>query len=422
MSAIETLGIALPNLMVEAVVAPDDPDHLHLHTWNGRRVTTASRLEHGGASYTPLKLASGVVQLVRFAPPSLPFGSATALNSSLRDFVSTYARLQPEAANLLLAFVLATWFCDVAPVAPVLYLCGPDDAVSTVLRLLGAVCRRAVLLGDIDLGGLATFPNGLGATLLLNQKSLGRRVRRILLASTQRHFSVLRGVGRLDVYGARAFACEDFPLEQGGIMVSLTPAQDPPPFLVDTDEQHISQEFQAKLLRYRMVHYRDVRDCKGDYKAFVPEMRQEARTWLAPICDCPELSESVFEEILRQSREAAGARLADPKCVVTEAALFFCHKPDTAYFFVGDLAETANLLLKGRHEESNLSAKGAGLILRELGLHGERVAEGYKVALSDAARQRIHRLAHDFQVASLQDGMRRCRFCSREVAASKHVQ
>jgi len=47
MSAIETLGVALPNLMVEAVVTPDDPDHLHLHTWNGRRVTTTSRLEHG---------------------------------------------------------------------------------------------------------------------------------------------------------------------------------------------------------------------------------------------------------------------------------------------------------------------------------------------------------------------------------------
>jgi hypothetical protein len=192
--------------------------------------------------------------------------------------------------------------------------------------------------------------------------------------------------------------------------------------LVDEDEQHISQEFQAKLLRYRMVHYRDVRNCKSDYKAFVPEMRQEARTWLAPICDCPELSRSVFEEIARQSQEAAGARFSDPKCLVTEAALFFCHRPDTAHFFVGELAETVNLLLQGRHEEPSLSAKGAGLILRGLGLHGERVAEGYKVALSEAVRQRIHRLAHDFQVASLQDSVRRCRFCSRAMAASKQIQ
>jgi len=308
------------------------------------------------------------------------------------------------------------------PVAPVLYLFGSDDAVSTVLRLLGGVCRRAVLLGDIDLGGLATLPAGLSATLLVNQKSLGRTVRRILLASTRRHFFVLRGVGRLDVYGARALACEEFPLEQRGLTVSLTPAQDPPPFLGDTEEQNISQELQAKLLRYRMVHYRDVRNHKSDYKAFIPEMRQEARTWLAPIRDCLELSRSVFEEILRQSQEAAGARFIDPKCLVTEAALFFCHKPDTAHFFVGELAETVNLLLQGRHEESNLSAKGAGMILRELGLHGERVAEGYKVALTDAVRLRIHRLVHDFQVASVQDGVRRCRFCTGKTPASKQIQ
>ena len=52
--------------------------------------------------------------------------------------------------------------------------------------------------------------------------------------------------------------------------------------------------------------------------------------------------------------------------MVAEAALFFCHKPDTAHFFVGELAEKVNALLTGRHEESQLSAKGVGLVLREL--------------------------------------------------------
>jgi hypothetical protein len=422
MSAIETFGVALPKLIMESVIVPCHPGQLQLHTWNGRRVTTTSQIEHGGSAYTPMKLASGVGQFVRFAPPSLPFGSTSALVLSLRDFFSTYARPRPEAADLLVAFVLATWFCDVTPVAPVLFLFGPDDTVGTVLRLLGAVCRRAILLSDIDLGGLARLPSGLGATLLLNQKNLGRNVRRILLASTRRHFCVLRGAGRLDVHGARAFSSEDVPLEQPGLTVSLTSAQDPPPFLVDADEQHISQEFQAKLLRYRMVHYREVRNCKMDNNALVPEMRQEAHTWLAPICDCPELRKPVFEEILRQSREAAGARFFDPNCVVTEAALFFCHKPNTTQFFVGDLADTANLLLQGRHEDPNLSAKAAGSTLRKLGLYGGRVAAGYKVVLTDGVRQQIHRLAHDYQVASVQDGVRRCRFCTGKMAASKKIQ
>jgi hypothetical protein len=156
-----------------------------------------------------------------------------------------------------------------------------------------------------------------------------------------------------------------------------------------------------------------------DCSAFVPEMREEANAWLAPIFDCRELSKSVFEEILRQSREAAGARFFDPKCLVAEAALFFSHKPDVAHFFVGELAEKINDLLQGRHEESKLSAKKVGLVLRELGLPGERVVEGYKVVLTDVVRERIHHLAFDYQVLALEDGVRRCHYCREECAARR---
>ena len=153
MSAIETFGEAVPGLMLESVVDPDHPDHLRLHTWNGRRTTTTCRVEHGGVSYLPKTLGGGLVQSVRFAPPSLPFGSTTKVISSLRDFLSSYVHLQPEVADLLVAFALSTWFCDCMPVAPVLYLFGPDGVVSQVLRLLGCLCHRPVLLGDVDFEG-----------------------------------------------------------------------------------------------------------------------------------------------------------------------------------------------------------------------------------------------------------------------------
>src|SRR5664280_2552903 len=120
--AIETFGEAVPGLILESVVDPDHPGHLLLHTWNGHRTTTERKIEHGGVSYIPKTLARGLAQSVRFAPPSLPFGSPAKVISSLRDFLSTYARLQPEVADLLVAFALATWFCDCMPVAPVLCL------------------------------------------------------------------------------------------------------------------------------------------------------------------------------------------------------------------------------------------------------------------------------------------------------------
>ena len=226
--------------------------------------------------------------------------------SSLGDFLSTYARLQPEVADLLVAFGLATWFCDCMSVAPVLYLFGPESAVSQVLRLLGCFCRRPVLLGDVDFEGLSTLPSRLGATLLINQRDLGRRVKRSLLASNRRHFCLARGRKRLDLYGAKAFSCADSRGDEHGLRASVPPAQDRLPFLTDSEEQIITQSFQARLLRYRMVHYETVRDREVDCSSVVPEMREEASTWLAPISDCGELLKSVFEEILRQSRNLPG--------------------------------------------------------------------------------------------------------------------
>ena len=420
MSVIKTFGEAQAGLLLESVVDPDNPENLVLHTWNGRRTATAGKVEHEGISYLPKKLASGLAQSVRFAPPSLPYGSTMKVISSLGDFLSTYARLQPEVADLLVAFGLATWFCDCMSVAPVLYLFGPESAVSQVLRLLGCFCRRPVLLGDVDFEGLSTLPSRLGATLLINQRDLGRRVKQSLLASNRRHFCLVRGRKRLDLYGAKAFSC-GFSGEHG-LRASVPPAQDRLPFLTDSEEQIITQSFQARLLRYRMVHYETVRDREVDCSSVVPEMREEASTWLAPISDCGELLKSVFEEILRQSRELAGARFFDPKCVVAEAALFFCHKLDAAHFFVGELAEKINDLLQGRHEESKLSPKKVGLLLRELGLHGERVAEGYKIILTDVCRERIHKLAFDYRVPTLEDGLCRCRHCRQEKAASQTLQ
>jgi len=419
---VRTFGEILRGMVVESVTDPDRPDRLRLHSWNGRQITTTRKLKHEGVAYISQQFAGGLVKTVRFAPPSLSFGSTLKLISSLRDFLTTHARLRPEVVDLLVAFALATWFCDCMPVAPVLHLFGPENEVSQVLRLLGCICRRPVLLGDVDLAGLGKLPDRLGATLLIRQRDLGRRVRRTLLASTRRHFCVVHGRGRLDLYGARAFSCEGSQTDDGGLKASLSPAQDPLPILTDAQETAIAQSFQSRLLRYRMTHHKEVREQEVDCSAFVPEMREEARTWLAPIYDCPELTKPVFEEILRQSREAAGARFFDPRCVVAEVALFFCHKPGTKHFFIGELAEKVNVLLTGRHEESNLSAKQVGLVLRELGVHGERVAEGYKVGLTDVVRQRVHQLAFDYRVLSAEDGVRRCRFCPERVAASKRIQ
>ena len=412
-SVVQTFGEVLSRLMVESILDPDHPNRLCLETWDGCKAKTTPRVEHQGMTYVAGPVARGLMQAVRFPPASRSFGSAEKLISPMLEFLAKYSRVLPDAGSMLVAFALTSWFTDCAPLTPVLYLFGPKNAVRLVLRLLACMCRRPVLLADLDLAALATLRGQLGATLLINQRQLDRRVTRALLAANYRHFHVARGKGWLDLHGAKAFSCDGWPESECGVRVSLSPAQDPLPLLTDAEELMITQDFQARLLRYRMVYYARVRGAEIDCSGFVPAMRDEAHTWLAPICDCPELSQSVLEGLLRQSREAAGARFFDPKCMAIEAALFFCHKGDTEHFFVGELAETVNRLLQGRHEDSELSERKVGQLLRDLGIYGERVTKGYKIALTDAVRERIHQLAHAYQVLPVQNGVSRCGHCSK---------
>ena len=92
-----------------------------------------------------------------------------------------------------------------------------------------------------------------------------------------------------------------------------------------------------------------------DCSSFAPELREQARSWLAPIASSSELSDCIFQRLSQQSHEAAGVRYFDPRCLVAEAAFDYCHMKDKTHFFVGELAVAVNALLKGYHEGKSSS-------------------------------------------------------------------
>lgn len=418
---IPIFGAALPNLMIESVVDPDHSNQLLLHTWDGRKDPTMATISYRSSKYIPASISGGLANAVRFPRTSKAFESAGKLTASTQEFLSRYVCLAPDETALLIAFAFASYFVDCLPVAPVLILFGPDDEAGLVLRLLGCLCRRPVLLGDIDIAALATLPSQLDATLLINQRNLSPRVMRILLASNNRHFCIARGKGHLNCFGAKAFSADPEFGNRIGLHLSLSPAPDALLRLTDTAEKEIASDFQAKLLRYRMVNYGRVRDAKIEFGNFVSGMRDEVHAWLAPLADCPDLCESVTNSLLQKNRDFEGNRISsDDRCLVAEAALFFCHKKNSDHFFVGELAECVNVLLKGRHEDRVLTDKKVGLLLSAIGVRGERVVRGYKIVLTESVRQQIHGIARAYQVLSVQDRVRRCEHCS-DIAIKKAV-
>jgi len=307
-------------------------------------------------------------------------------------------------------------------ISPELCIHGPHASVNQVLRILGCCCRRPALLGNVDVNALATLPTGLHTTLLFSQRHLGVRLKKVLASSNRRHFAVCSGTRLLDLHGAKAYAGSRPATEEPAVQVNVSPSLNFIPALSDKDEQLISHMFQAMLLRYRMEKYNIVRDLDVNYGELIPEMRDQARAWLAPLFGFDPLRSVVYRHLLLQSREMEENAYSDLRCLVLESALFFCHSKDIQGFFVRDIAEKVNVLLKGRHEERTISNRSIGSILRELGIYGKRCAKGYHVLLTRATREQIHRLARDYRVLSVRnDPPGPCKRCASE-SRSERIQ
>ncbi len=339
-----------------------DPNHgaLLLHTWDGQKSATSAAVQHQGITYLPGWVGNGLVQAVRFPTTSKSVDSPAKLILAIKAFLSRYMDLERQHLDLLLAFVLASWFVDCFQIAPVLSLLGPENEVGLILRLLGCLCFRPVLLGDLDFAALRTLPDHLRATLLIHQRNLDRRVKRVLIASNNRHFRVARGKRVMSIYGARAFYSDSRTPDDAGLSLSIYPAQRPTPPLTDLEEHEIADDFQARLLAYRMVHHGRVREAQLDGYKF--SSADQMRTWLAPIVGFPELRKSVLELLAERSADLAGSRFYDAKCLVAEAALMFCHRKGTEHFFVAEATEKVNDLLLGRHADFTLEDRKGGFI------------------------------------------------------------
>lgn len=97
---------------------------------------------------------------------------------------------------------------------------------------------------------------------------------------------------------------------------------------------------------------------------------------------------------------------------MVEALLAECHE-NKASATIADVAELANAVLFGRHDDRELSPKAVGAIVREqLGLTTKRTASGYIVSLNDQVKQKVHDLIAMLALPTLMPN-RSCSWCNR---------
>ena len=138
------------------------------------------------------------------------------------------------------------------------------------------------------------------------------------------------------------------------------------------------------------------------------------KTWLAAIREGSDVDQSVRHAFAEAAMSRA-MRFEDPKFLVIECALMFCHKKDAKQFFVRELAERVNDLLVGRHAGFQVEDRKVGSVLNDLGIQKRRVTKGFRVDLTQETRQRIHRLAFAYRVLSVQSDMNGCAECQNKI-------
>ena len=141
------------------------------------------------------------------------------------------------------------------------------------------------------------------------------------------------------------------------------------------------------------------------------EVRVLARVLGACLVDTPALQAGLLTLIKGRVQQAEADRWLDVRCVAIESLLAECHGDQQDRAYAGQLARTAGTILKGRGGRETFEPKLMSSLLRSLGFSLKRDANGFAIRLTDDIRRRIHTLARDFEVATVQDGVARCKHC-----------
>lgn len=412
-------GTFSDGIVFELVREAQDPAQLHLLLWNGAHATVAARAQYNGRVYVPLALDPSILLAMQLPTRPAPYGSTRELFTEIGKLFMRYSELAENHVSLLVHFVLSSWFVAFLPTPACLSIVGPTQAEAVLLlRLLHCLCRHALMVGGVTAAGLCSLPMNLGPTLLINQEELSKSTRALLRASNIPHFRVPRRGQLLDLGCSKAIysgpKLQDDAMAENAVKISVTPARRQLPCLGEETRKQIAANFQAKLLAYRLSNYAKVRYSEFDVPQFTSGTRDLARSLGACIIDDPELQATVIPLLQDQDEEVRLEHSTMLEAIVAEAALFFCHEAQRESVFVGELTSAVNGILHGRGETLQLEPRAVGDKLRSLGLFTRRLGSaGRGILLMDADRRRIHQLARNFDVASVQNGVARCAHCTQ---------
>jgi hypothetical protein len=405
----ETEFLILPDGRMIDLIKDHDHGNLKFLIWADGKTHVARHVDHEGLRFVVPLLDPSVVSALRVPTIAKSCPSIGELFLQIRSHVATYLDITCEAAFLVVAFALTTWFADRLPIAPYLTVCGPPESGKTTLeRLLHCLCRRAIHASDITRASLYRLAAQVRPTFLIDEAEFGRDrcsrdLQRLLRGGNRRGARILANGQAFENFGPKVISSRlpltDFALTSRAVHLSLTPCDRVLPDLDWEAEEQLAAEMQPMLETFRLLHYQAVSFPQyPGFLKFPPRLRDCARVLAAPMLGDKDLLGQLASALDSQVHTARFDRFSEPEYVVMLALFDLCHK-ESYDLYVVDVSDETNRIVRQNGETRPYSAKMVGQILnRSLGFSTRRRGQGYRIPLTSEVRRRIHSQAKSMRL------------------------
>lgn len=357
------------------------------------------KIETDGQIFVPSEIRPTVFRAVTWPSDCRPYRSTHALFREVFDLISRTTGLAESPATLTVFFVLATWFVDVLPVAPMLWAVVPPVASNATLRqVLRLLCRRALPIGEFSMATLRSLPTELRPTILTEVSVVTPRLIRALQVSRRPNTYTPVANGLSDLYCSKAIFADQplhdrpaagFPLE-----LVLAPSKAYIAAVSLEDQARASSDLVPKLLMYRLQNHARVTTTTPEISGLTSSVQEVARTLAACIVGDDELQSRVAPLLQVQDAEIRADLKSLLESITLEALMTKYRDLTDTILPIVDLTQAVNTILEGRGDSRAVSPESVGWALSRLELCREDMPDGRRgLRLSKQTRAKIQHLA-----------------------------
>ena len=370
--AIETTGeVFSDGTALELIRLSSEADETSLLQWDGKSATIGQKFEVDGKIYRAPRLNSTSLRALRLPGRPAPYGSTRDLFDGLRKVLAEYTDLAESYVWQLAYFISAAWLADRLLVAPLLCIIAPlGVAKPQLLRLLSILCRRPLTLAEVTPAAISSLAH-LKPTFFFDEPNMSLRAGQFLyMSNNYRDFAL--GNGRMTNALSAKVICSQLPLgdtllASQALEIILSPTGRRVPFLEVDDCEKIADEFQSKLLQYRLTNLGKIRTPELDVSELPVPMQDVARALGACVIDDHELQLGVVQLLRERGDDAHFDSSTELGSTILEGLLFCCHSDGRLQVLSGELADIVNTIWEQRHEGRKTTPESVGWKLRAFG-------------------------------------------------------